>query len=216
VREILVETLRPRAVVVGYDFHFGRGREGSPQRLRELGETFGFETAFVEAFGDARPVSASRIRRLLADGDITAANRLLGYRFMVEGVVEHGARRGRELGYPTANIALDAGCALRFGIYAVRVRLEGQGGVFGGVASFGRRPMFDNGAPLLEVFLFDFSGDLYGRTLRVEFLDFLRGEERFDGVEALVAQMDRDSARARAVIAAPNDPEAPSLLDGSA
>lgn len=212
VREVLVRRLEPRAVVVGYDFHFARRREGTPQRLSELGGTYGFETIFVSPVGGEMPVSASVIRTALGDGEIETANRLLGYRWLVEGAVEHGAKRGRELGYPTANIALDPACRLRFGIYAVRVQIADTGEVLGGVASFGRRPMFDNGAALLEVFLFDFSGDLYGRTLRVEFLRFLRGEEKFDGIDALLAQMDRDSLSARTVIAAPADPLAPSIF----
>jgi riboflavin kinase / FMN adenylyltransferase len=212
VREMLVERLAPHSVVVGYDFHFGRRREGTPARLKELGEAFGFETVFVDPVGNDDPVSASAVRAALAEGRVEDANGLLGYRWLVEGEVEHGAKRGRELGYPTANIALDPGCRLRFGIYAVRVQIADTGAVFGGVASFGRRPMFDNGAPLLEVFLFDFSGDLYGRTLRVEFLSFLRGEEKFDGLEALLEQMDRDSAAARRINAAAADPAAPSLL----
>jgi riboflavin kinase/FMN adenylyltransferase len=125
---------------------------------------------------------------------------MLGGPWFVTGEVIHGEKRGRDLGFPTANIRLDNNCGLKHGIYAVRV---GRGELrYDGVASFGRRPTFDNGAPLLEVFLFDFSGDLYGATLDVAFIGFIREELKFDGVDALVAQMDDDSARARAMLAA--------------
>jgi riboflavin kinase/FMN adenylyltransferase len=156
---------------------------------------------------DGGIVSSSAIRSALERGDVAAANGLLGYRWFVRAEVRHGDKRGRTLGYPTANLALSAGTALRHGIYAVRARVDGR--VHDGVASFGRRPTFDNGAPLLEVFLFAFSGDLYGRTLDVELVEWIRGEERFESAEALVAQMDRDSAAAKAVLASDR---APSLL----
>jgi riboflavin kinase/FMN adenylyltransferase len=113
--------------------------------------------------------------------------------------VIHGDKRGRDLGYPTANLKLDPDCALKHGIYAVRVSHSGE--LHDGVASFGRRPMFDNGAPLLEIFLFDFSGDLYGETLDVAFIGWIRAEQSFDSIEALKRQMDADSARAREALA---------------
>ncbi len=216
VRRVLVERLAARVVVVGYDFHFGKGRAGSPQMLEELGRRLGFETVVVAPVGGFDPVSASAIRNHLAAGRIAEANRLLGYRWFVQGTVTPGEKRGRTLGYPTANIALDPACRLMHGIYAVRAAIaDAPGTLFDGVASFGRRPTFDDGAPLLEVFLFDFSGDLYGRTLEVEFLALLRPEERFDSAEALVAQMDRDSEAARAVLAdaGATEDEVPSMLE---
>jgi len=128
---------------------------------------------------------------------------MLGGPWFVTGEVVHGEKRGRDLGYPTANIRLDKNCGLKHGIYAVRV---GRGEArFDGVASFGRRPTFDNGAPLLEVFLFDFKDDLYGTALDVAFIGFIRDELKFDSVEALVRQMDNDSAHARAALAASPD-----------
>ena len=149
---------------------------------------------------DERPVSSSAIRMALAEGQIDDATAMLGGPWFVTGEVIHGEKRGRDLGYPTANIRLDKNCGLKHGIYAVRV---GRGDErFDGVASFGRRPTFDNGAPLLEVFLFDFKGDLYGAALDVAFIDFIREELKFDSVDALVRQMDDDSARARAALAA--------------
>jgi riboflavin kinase/FMN adenylyltransferase len=151
-----------------------------------------------------RPVSSSAIRMALAEGQIADATAMLGGPWFVSGEVIHGEKRGRDLGYPTANIRLDQNCGLKHGIYAVRVG-RGQGKDqerLDGVASFGRRPTFDNGAPLLEIFLFDFEGDLYGERLDVAFIGFIREESKFDSVEALVRQMDDDSAWARAALAA--------------
>jgi riboflavin kinase/FMN adenylyltransferase len=140
----------------------------------------------------------------LAEGQISDATAMLGGPWFVTGQVIHGEKRGRELGYPTANIRLDKNCGLKHGIYAVRVgRGQGKDQVrFDGVASFGRRPTFDNGAALLEIFLFDFTGDLYGAALDTAFIGFIRDELKFDSVEALVRQMDDDSAKARAALAA--------------
>jgi riboflavin kinase/FMN adenylyltransferase len=136
----------------------------------------------------------------LAEGQIEDATAMLGGPWFVAGDVIHGDKRGRDLGYPTANIRLDRNCGLKHGIYAVRVGLGPER--FYGVASFGRRPTFDNGAPLLEIFLFDFKGDLYGKSLDVAFIAFIREELKFDSVQALVRQMDDDSARARAALGA--------------
>jgi riboflavin kinase/FMN adenylyltransferase len=136
----------------------------------------------------------------LAEGQIEDATEMLGGPWFVAGEVIHGEKRGRALGYPTANIRLDKNCGLKHGIYAVRVGRGDQR--FDGVASFGRRPTFDNGAPLLEIFLFDFDRDLYGQVLDVAFIAFIRDELKFDGVDALVRQMDDDSLRARAALAA--------------
>jgi riboflavin kinase/FMN adenylyltransferase len=192
--------LRLSGVVVGHDFHFGQGREGSPAVLHDLARRYGLTSTEVPVVSDGeRIVSSSRIRSALERGDVATANALLGYRWLVRSEVRHGDKRGRTLGYPTANLRLDDHCRLRHGIYAVRVKVGGQ--VHGGVASFGRRPTFDNGAPLLEVFLFDFSGDLYGQVVDVEILGWIRGEERFDSAEALVERMDDDSRRAKAMLA---------------
>lgn len=202
VRDVLVDGLQASGVVVGEDFHFGKDRGGTPGYLAEAGLKYGFATRFVPPFRDegAEIISSSAIRAALAAGDLGRANRMLGYRFEIVGPVIHGAKRGRELGYPTANIALDPACGLKHGIYAVRVR--GDGTTRNGVASFGRRPMFDNGAPLLEVFVLDFSGDLYGKTLRVSFEAYLRGEEKFESLDALISQMDADREEARRILQA--------------
>jgi len=152
---------------------------------------------------DERPVSSSAIRTALAEGQIDEATAMLGGPWFVTGEVIHGEKRGRELGYPTANIRLDNNCGLKHGIYAVRVGRSGKDHArIDGVASFGRRPTFDNGAPLLEIFLFDFKGDLYGERLDVAFIGFIREELKFDDVEALIRQMDDDSRKARTQLAA--------------
>ncbi|MGL5448493.1 MAG: bifunctional riboflavin kinase/FAD synthetase [Rhabdaerophilum sp.] len=200
VRDILVGALNASGVVVGTDFHFGKDRRGTPDYLAEAGGKHGFATGFVPALRDKNGeiISSTAIRNALAEGNLDRANRMLGYGFEIVGEVIHGAKRGRELGYPTANIALEPGCALKHGIYAVRVLIDGA--PLKGVASFGRRPMFDNGAPLLEVFVLDFAGDLYGKTLRVSFEAFLRGEEKFPSLEALIVQMDADRDEARRLL----------------
>src|SRR6266478_3645131 len=191
-------------IAVGYDFHFGKGRVGSPSLLANEAPRLGIEVDVQPHIDiDERPVSSSAIRVALAEGQLADATAMLGGPWFVTGAVIHGEKRGRELGYPTANIRLDGNCGLKHGIYAVRV---GRGGKrLEGVASFGRRPTFDNGAPLLEIFLFDFKGDLYGETLDVAFIDFIREEQKFSTVEALVRQMDDDSTGARAALTAAPD-----------
>jgi riboflavin kinase/FMN adenylyltransferase len=204
----LVARLGISGIAVGYDFHFGKGRVGSPSLLVSEAPRFGIEVD-VQAHVDIaeRPVSSSAIRMALAEGQIDDATAMLGGPWFVTGEVIHGEKRGRDLGYPTANIRLDKNCSLKHGIYAVRVG-RGQGKDqerFDAVASFGRRPTFDNGAPLLEVFLFGFQGDLYGAALDVAFIGFIRDELKFDSVDALIRQMNDDSARARAQLAAAPD-----------
>jgi riboflavin kinase/FMN adenylyltransferase len=197
---LLARELELSGVVIGHDFHFGKGREGNPERMGELCRERGLDCLVAPALIDgSEPVSSSAIRAALEAGDIDTANRLLGYRWFVRAEVRHGDKRGRELGYPTANMRLSDDCRLRHGIYAVRASVNGR--PVDGVASFGRRPTFDNGAPLLETHLFDFKGDLYGKALDVEFIGWIRGEERFDGIEALIAQMDRDSLEAKRMLA---------------
>jgi len=200
----LIERLGISGIAVGYDFHFGKGRVGSPSLLVSEAPRLGIEVD-VQPHVDIeeRPVSSSAIRMALAEGQIENATAMLGGPWFVSGMVIHGEKRGRDLGYPTANIRLDANCGLKHGIYAVRV---GRGAERrDGVASFGRRPTFDNGAPLLEIFVFDFKGDLYGQTLDCAFVGFIREELKFDNLEALIRQMDDDSARARAMLAAAPD-----------
>jgi riboflavin kinase / FMN adenylyltransferase len=200
----LIERLGVSGIAVGYDFHFGKGRVGSPSLLVAEAPRLGIEVDVQPHVDiDERPVSSSAIRMALAEGQVADATAMLGSPWFVTGEVIHGEKRGRDLGYPTANIRLDKNCGLKHGIYAVRVARGSTR--HDGVASFGRRPTFDNGAPLLEIFLFDFKGGLYGETLDVAFIGFIREELKFDSVEALIRRMDEDSAEARAQLAAAPD-----------
>ncbi|MGP4685400.1 bifunctional riboflavin kinase/FAD synthetase [Agrobacterium pusense] len=202
VQSILIDWLQASAVVTGFDFHFGKGREGGPAFLMEAGKRHGFDVTLVDAFRDegADVVSSSRIRSLLCEGDVAGAAGLLGYRFTVESEVIGGQKLGRTLGYPTANMALAPETELKAGIYAVRFRRP-DGSIRDGVASFGYRPtVTDNGAALLETFVFDFSGDLYGEVCSVSFFGHLRDELKFDGLDPLVAQIKRDEEEARAML----------------
>jgi riboflavin kinase / FMN adenylyltransferase len=200
VDRILVGRFAVAGVAIGFDFHFGLNRAGSPDYLAAQGAKRGFAVDIVPRFEDnGRPVRSGPIRAALAAGRISEANELLGYPWFVSGTVVHGDKRGRELGYPTANLRLDPGCALAHGIYAVRVGVGERR--YDGVASFGRRPMFDQGTVLLEAFLFDFSGDLYGEVIDVAFVDWIRPELKLDSVADLVRRMDEDSRLARAALA---------------
>jgi len=199
VARILVGRFAVAGVAIGFDFHFGLNRAGSPDYLAAQGAKLGFAVDVVPRFEDnGRPVRSGPIRAALAAGRIAEANELLGYPWFVSGTVVHGDKRGRELGYPTANLRLDPGCALAHGIYAVRVGVGERR--YDGVASFGRRPMFDQGTVLLEAFLFDFSGDLYGEVIDVAFVDWIRPELKLDSVAELVRRMDEDSRLARAAL----------------
>ncbi|MBP2547869.1 riboflavin kinase/FMN adenylyltransferase [Neorhizobium galegae] len=202
VENILSGWLKASAVVTGFDFHFGRGREGGPAFLMDAGRRFGFDVTLVDAFRDenAEVISSSRIRDLIAQGDVSEAAGLLGYRYTVEAEIVGGEQLGRTLGYPTANMALEPEVELKAGIYAVRFRRP-DGTLYNGVASYGRRPtVTENGAPLLETFVFDFSGSLYGEICSVSFFGYLRPELKFDGLDALVVQMKRDEEEARALL----------------
>lgn len=200
VNDILLHRLGISGAAVGFDFRFGRGRTGTPDLLAAEGARRKFSVDVVGAVEiEGRRVSSGLIREALVAGHVAEANALLGYPWFVSGEVAHGDKRGRELGYPTANMRLDPACGLRHGIYAVRAGVGERR--YDGVASFGRRPMFDVGTVLLEVFLFDFAGDLYGRAIDVAFLEWIRPELAFANVEELVRRMDDDSRRARAALA---------------
>jgi len=213
VRDVLVNGLGSCLVVVGADFHFGYRRHGNVKLLEQMGGELGFETlglGLVPVDGDATGMaySSTRIRDLLGEGDVAGAARLLGKPprpHEVRGTVAPGDRRGRELGFPTANVAVpDRICLPADGIYAGTF-VDGSGAEHGCAISLGRRPTFYEHADvsLLEANVFDFDGDLYGQAVKVRFVDRIRGEERFDSVEALVEQMGRDVETARAVLASP-------------
>lgn len=202
INNILVKQFGVSHVVTGFDFHFGKGREGGPAFLMAAGEERGFGVTLVDAFRDenADVISSSRIRQLLIDGELGEANALLGYRFTVEGEIVKGRQLGRELGYPTANMVLHQENGLKPGIYAVKFR-DGEGNLRDGVASFGVRPTVeDDGAPILETFVFDFTGDLYGQSCQVHLVSYLREEQKFDDLDSLVVQMKLDDAEAREVL----------------
>ncbi|HUL89732.1 MAG TPA: bifunctional riboflavin kinase/FAD synthetase [Pseudolabrys sp.] len=194
--KILVGALGIGGAAIGFDFHFGKNRAGSPTFLAEQGARLGFAVDIAPPLEDeGRPVSSGAVRAALAAGRVVEAAELLGGPWFVSGEVIHGDKRGRELGFPTANLKLSPSCALKHGIYAVRADIAGTR--HDGVASFGRRPMFDDGAPLLEVFLFDFDGDLYGQAIDVAFIGWIRHEQKFESIETLKRHMTVDAIQAR-------------------
>jgi riboflavin kinase / FMN adenylyltransferase len=196
VGSILAGSLGIGGAAIGFDFHFGKNRAGSPGFLAGQGAALGFAVDIAPPLEDeGRPVSSGAVRDALAGGRVVEATELLGAPWFVSGEVIHGDKRGRELGFPTANLKLDPSCGLKHGIYAVRIDVAGKR--HDGVASFGRRPMFDDGAPLLEVFLFDFNNDLYGQAIDVAFIGWVRQEQKFESIEALKRHMVADVAQAR-------------------
>jgi riboflavin kinase/FMN adenylyltransferase len=194
--KILVGALGIAGAPIGFDFHFVKNRAGSPTFLAEQGARLGFAVDIAPPLEDeGRPVSSGAVRAALAAGRVVEAAELLGGPWFVSGEVIHGDKRGRELGFPTANLKLSPSCGLKHGIYAVRADIAGTR--HDGVASFGRRPMFDDGAPLLEVFLFDFDGDLYGQAIDVAFIGWIRHEQKFESIETLKRHMTVDAIQAR-------------------
>jgi riboflavin kinase/FMN adenylyltransferase len=210
VGDVLVRRAGAREVWVGADFRFGHARRGDVDLLRRLGSRHGFAVeAMPEVALDGERVSSSAIRARLAQGDFDRAARLLGRRFAIGGHVVRGAGLGRKLGWPTANLRLGRRIAPVGGVFAVRVHGIGDA-ARAGVASLGVRPgMEGGGEPLLEAHVFDFDGDLYGRRIAVEFVGKLREEERFPDLDALVRQIERDAAQARALLRAGRPPEGP-------
>jgi riboflavin kinase / FMN adenylyltransferase len=196
---VLAQGLDVRGVVVGYDFYYGRHRRGSPESMILAGIEYDFEVVVVPPVAEGGEVfSSTAIRLKLAQGDVAGAAVELGRRWRVRGRVIGGAKRGTGMGYPTANVPMPKGTALGHGIYAVRAHVGGA--VHDAAAYLGTRPTFDDGMPVLEVFLLDFDGDLYGQEMEVEFIAFIREDRKFDNAEALVAQMDADVAKARDVL----------------
>ena len=203
VGKLLAEQIGAAGVVTGDDFGFGKGRAGNVELLRRLGPAHGIATeAVAPVLIDSVRVSSGRVREALQAGDAATATHFLSRDYAIRGVVQDGDKRGRELGYPTANLELGDYQRPKYGIYAVRVTLE-DGSEHPGVASVGVRPTFDPPRELLEAHLFDFSGDLYGRTIEVALHAFIRDERKFDSAEALVAEMRKDEAQARQMLALP-------------
>ncbi len=197
VEDILLRRFGVGGVVTGNDFVFGKGRKGDVVMLAQYAKDHGFFTEIVSPIAeDDAVISSSRIREALKAGDCETATHLLSRPFTIEGIVEHGAKQGRELGYPTANIRLGSYVRPKYGIYAVRGRLP-DGRTVGGAANLGIRPSFDPPIELLEPYFFDFKGDLYGQTIEIELVSFIREEAKFDDLDALKAQMAEDCEEAK-------------------
>jgi len=201
IAKILIERFGAHGVVTGGDFTFGRGAKGNVDLLRTLGGALGLKSRVVEAVAEGgEVVSSSRIRQALRDGDPQEAARLLTRPFAIRGIVEHGDKRGRTIGYPTANLGVEDYLRPKYGIYAVTGRILATGEVLQGAANIGIRPQFEPPKELLEPYFFDFSGDLYGQEIEIAFHHYLRGEAKFDSLDALIEQMDRDCAEARRLL----------------
>ncbi|MEM8920205.1 MAG: bifunctional riboflavin kinase/FAD synthetase [Pseudomonadota bacterium] len=215
-KDVLADGLGVSAVSVGFDFQFGKGRMGDVVSLKAHGERLGFTTEVAERVADGvDKASSSAIRDRIASGDVAAAARMLGGLWTVDAEVEGGEKRGRTIGFPTANLRLGRIIHPAHGVYAVWTRLDGEAHWRPGVANFGRTPTTGERDPLLEVNVFNFDGDLYDRRLHVAFVDFLRAERKFDGLDALKAQIAADAEDARIRLEAGGPPPAP-LLDGEA
>ena len=204
-QNVITDGLGLRHVVIGGDFHFGKGRAGSASDMVKFGQEMGFGVTLAPLIeGGEGQVSSTAIRAALTEGRPRDAAAMLGHWHRIEGTVITGAQRGRELGYPTANMSIEGLHPPRFGVYAVEVNvLDGpHSGQYHGAASMGVRPMFGVNKPNLESFIFDFTGDLYGASISVALVEYLRPEEKFDSLPALITQMDTDCARARSILAA--------------
>jgi riboflavin kinase/FMN adenylyltransferase len=203
IRTILLERFGAHGVVTGGDFTFGKGAKGNVGLLRTLGAELGLQSRVVEAVAeDGEVVSSSRIRTALREGNPQLAAQLLTRPFAIRGIVEHGDKRGRTIGYPTANLAIESYLRPKYGVYAVTGRILATGQILQGAANIGIRPQFEPPKELLEPFFFDFSGDLYGQEIEVAFHNYLRGEAKFDTLDALMTQMDKDCAEARRLLSA--------------
>ncbi|MEJ5349599.1 MAG: bifunctional riboflavin kinase/FAD synthetase [Desulfosoma sp.] len=199
VKDLLVDRIGVRGIVVGYDYRFGRNREGDIRLLRELGNRYGFQVEMVSGIElEGTLVSSTAIRQLIRDGQMEEAERLLGRPYEIVGRVVKGRERGRLLGFPTANVDIQKQVAPKPGVYAVEVEIEGE--TYGGAANFGWNPTFGDPTPSLEVHVLDFEGNLYGKDIAVRFVERIRDERRFPGPEALVAQIQRDVETVRSIL----------------
>ncbi len=199
IKQVLIDGLAVRHVIIGYDFFFGSKRGGNPDTMRAAAKSYGFGLTVVPPVAeDGQAFSSSAIRLHLAQGDVKGAAEMLGRWWRIAGPVVGGAKRGSILGFPTANVPLARDTSLGHGIYAVRsyIGLER----YDAAAYLGTRPTYDDGMPVLEVFLFDFEGELYGRQIEVEFIDFIRADRKFDSSEELIAQMHEDCAWVRQIL----------------
>jgi riboflavin kinase/FMN adenylyltransferase len=200
ITEILCQRFGAHGVVTGGDFTFGQGAKGNVDLLRELGSQQGLHSRVVEAVESDGVISSSRIREALRNGDPQLAAQLLTRPFAIRGIVEHGDKRGRDIGYPTANLAIDKYLRPKYGVYAVTGRILSTGEELKGAANIGVRPQFEPPKELLEPYFFDFSGDLYGQEIEVAFHHFLRPEAKFDSLDDLITQMEKDCAEAKRLL----------------
>lgn len=204
--DVLGRDLGVQHVVVGRDFRFGKGRKAGAEALRAFGAKYGYDVTLaplLSSDGAGEPTSSTRIRYALSDGRPREAASMLGHWHRIEGPILHGDKRGRDLGYPTANMTITGLHPPRFGVYAVLVDvLDGpHAGAYQGVASLGIRPMFDGDDVTLETYIFDFDAEIYGCNLSVALVDYLRPEAKFDGLDGLIDQMNTDSAQAKSILA---------------
>jgi len=203
ITDILINRFGAHGVVTGADFTFGKGAKGNVELLREFGGARGLQSRVVEpVLGAGDVVSSSRVREALRAGDPQLAAGLLTRPFAIRGIVEHGDKNGRKLGYPTANLNIEKYLRPRYGVYAVTGKILATGQELKGAANLGIRPQFEPPKELLEPYFFDFSGDLYGQEIEVAFHHFLRGEAKFDSLDELMAQMEKDCDRARELLSA--------------
>jgi riboflavin kinase/FMN adenylyltransferase len=202
VSRILVEQLHVRGVVTGFNFHFGHRQSGNPEVLKALGGQYGFPVEIVHAIeGDGSVVSSSRVRERIATGHIEEANTLLGYPYTLTGTVIHGDKRGRTIGFPTANLEVPPEKLLpAYGVYACWVTVRGER--VAGVVNIGQRPTFDPPKLMIEAHMFDWAGDIYGESIQVSLVARLRGEQAFPSIDALIAQITADCERARRMLGA--------------
>lgn len=199
IEDIVQGRIGPRTIVVGFNFTFGKGRKGTVEGLKEMGDRLGFAVEVIPPFRlEGEVVSSTRIRELISDGKVKEASRLLGGPFIILGKVIHGHSRGKSLGFPTANIEISQELYPREGVYAATVLVDGQR--YDGVVNVGTNPTFGNGKLAVEVFLFEYSGDLYGKEIEVAFIDRLRDEKIFPSAEELVRQIEIDVQKAREVL----------------
>jgi riboflavin kinase/FMN adenylyltransferase len=204
VENVLHRGIGVREVLVGYNYAFGRGREGNTEFLREMGEELGFRVDIIPpVLLDGMAVSSSRVRGVVRKGDVGMAGQMLGRPFSLEGVVQEGHRRGKLLGYPTANLALENELVPKPGVYAVRVLAPDHPYILGGMANLGTNPTFGDEAMSFEVHIFDFDADLYGKRLRVKFVERLRDEKKFASADALVEQLRQDEEASRNILQRP-------------
>lgn len=197
VRDVLVNKVGVKTLVIGYDHRFGKNREGSMDDLRKFGSTFKFDVEEISAQDiDDITVSSTKIRNALTHGDVDTAKRYLGYNYPVSGKVVEGNSLGKKIGFPTANISIERPFKLvpGDGVYAVKVHVDGE--IFGGMANIGNQPTFEDRSHAFEVNIFGFNKDIYGMDIKVEFISRIRSEMKFDGVDSLIAQLNKDKSTA--------------------